>query len=69
MAWVYMTGVVFAVSSGAILLADLWFIVRGELTPMQVLAAHRATEQAQAEAEAGRAALAPATGDVERSAR
>lgn len=53
MAWVYMTGVVFAVSSGVILLTDLWFILRGELTPTQVLAAHRAGEQAEAEAEAG----------------
>jgi TRAP-type transport system small permease protein len=69
MAWVYMTGVVFAVSSGVMLLTDLWFIVRGELTPMQVLAAHHASELAQAEAQAGRTALAPAIGDVEGSVR
>lgn len=58
MAWVYMTGVVFAVSSGVILVSDLWFILRGQLTPVQVLAAQRASEQAEAEAEARAAAHA-----------
>jgi TRAP-type C4-dicarboxylate transport system permease small subunit len=53
MAWVYLTGVVFAVSTAVMLLSDLWYIARGQKTPAQLIAAHHAAERAEAEAEAG----------------
>jgi TRAP-type C4-dicarboxylate transport system permease small subunit len=53
MAWVYMTGVVFAVSTAVMLLSDLWYIARGQKTPAQLIAAHHAAERAEAEAESG----------------
>lgn len=52
LAWVYMTGVVFALSTAVILLSDLWFIARGQPTPMQARAARHALEQAAADAAA-----------------
>ena len=52
MAWVYSTGVVFAVSTGLMLLSDMWFTLRGQLTPVQLRKAHHAAELAQFEAEA-----------------
>lgn len=52
MAWVYSTGVVFAVSTGLMLISDLWFTLRGELTPMQIRKAHHAAEQEQFEIDA-----------------
>lgn len=50
MAWVYMTGVVFAVSAMVMLVSDLWYIVQGKLTPTQVALAQKAQERAEAEA-------------------
>jgi TRAP-type C4-dicarboxylate transport system permease small subunit len=52
MAWVYSTGVVFATSTGFMLLSDLWFTLRGQLTPMQIRKAHHAAELEQFEADA-----------------
>ena len=52
MAWVYSTGVVFAVSTGLMLLSDMWFTLRGELTPMQIHKAHHAAELEQYEIDA-----------------
>ncbi|MCM2296190.1 TRAP transporter small permease [Rhodoferax sp.] len=52
MAWVYSTGVVFAVSTGLMLLSDMWFTLRGQLTPVQLRKAHHAAELAQFEVEA-----------------
>lgn len=49
MAWVYSTGVVFALSSGLMLLSDLWYTLRGEPTPTQLRKAHHAAEQEQFE--------------------
>ncbi len=49
MAWVYSTGVVFAVSTGLMLLSDMWFTLRGQLTPVQIRKAHHAAEQEQFE--------------------
>jgi TRAP-type C4-dicarboxylate transport system permease small subunit len=53
MAWVYLTGVVFAISTALMLLSDLWYIARGQKTPAQLIAAHHAAERAEAEAESG----------------
>lgn len=47
MAWVYSTGVVFSVSTGLMLLSDLWYTLRGEMTPTQIRKAHHAAEQEQ----------------------
>ena len=52
MAWVYSTGVVFSVSTGLMLLSDLWFTLRGQLPPVQIRKAHHAAELAQFEADA-----------------
>jgi TRAP-type C4-dicarboxylate transport system permease small subunit len=52
MAWVYSTGVVFAVSTGLMQLSDLWFTLRGQLTPVQLRKAQHAAELAQFEADA-----------------
>ncbi|MDD3937113.1 TRAP transporter small permease [Rhodoferax sp.] len=52
MAWVYSTGVVFSVSTGLMLLSDMWFTLRGQLTPVQLRKAHHAAELAQFEVEA-----------------
>lgn len=52
MAWVYSTGVVFAVSTGLMLISDLWFTLRGQLTPVQIRKAQHAAELAQFEADA-----------------
>lgn len=52
MAWVYSTGVVFAVSTGLMLISDMWFTLRGQLTPVQIRKAHHAAELAQFEVEA-----------------
>ena len=49
MAWVYSTGVVFAVSTGLMLLSEMWFTLRGQLTPVQIRKAHHAAEQEQFE--------------------
>ncbi|NDP37704.1 MAG: TRAP transporter small permease [Rhodoferax sp.] len=49
MAWVYSTGVVFSVSTGLMLLSDLWFTLRGELTPVQIRKAQHAAELEQFE--------------------
>lgn len=49
MAWVYSTGIVFSVSTALMLLSDMWFTLRGELTPMQIRKAHHAAEQEQFE--------------------
>ncbi|MDD2882432.1 MAG: TRAP transporter small permease [Rhodoferax sp.] len=49
MAWVYSTGVVFSVSTGLMLLSDLWYTLRGEMTPTQIRKAHHAAEQEQFE--------------------
>ncbi len=53
MAWVYTTGVVFAVFTGLMLLSELVHTLRGQLTPQQLIAAHHAAERAEAEDEAG----------------
>ncbi|MDD2844921.1 MAG: TRAP transporter small permease [Rhodoferax sp.] len=52
MAWVYSTGVVFAVSTGLMQISDLWFTLRGQLTPVQIRKAHHAAELEQFEADA-----------------
>ena len=52
MAWVYSTGVVFSVSTGLMLISDLWFTLRGQLTPVQIRKAQHAAELAQFEADA-----------------
>jgi len=52
MAWVYSTGVVFAVSTGLMLLSDMWFTLRGQLTPVQIRKAHHAAELEQFEVDA-----------------
>lgn len=52
MAWVYSTGVVFAVSTAVMLISDMWFTLRGQLTPMQIHKARHAAELEQFEAEA-----------------
>lgn len=57
MAWVYSTGVVFSVSTGLMLLSDLWYTLRGELTPTQIRKAHHAAEQEQFEINARAAEL------------
>lgn len=49
LAWVYSTGIVFSVGTGFMLLSDLWFTLRGELTPTQIRKAHHAAEQAERE--------------------
>ncbi len=49
MAWVYSTGVVFSVSTGLMLLSDLWYTLRGQMTPTQIRKAHHAAEQEQFE--------------------
>ena len=46
MAWAYGPGVVFAVSTGIMLLSDLLYLLQGKLTPAQLLAEHHAQEQA-----------------------
>jgi TRAP-type C4-dicarboxylate transport system permease small subunit len=55
MAWAYSPGVLFAVSSGIMLLSDLWYLVQGKLTPAQLLAEHHAQEKALIDAEAAHA--------------
>ncbi len=52
MAWVYSTGVVFSVSTGLMLLSDLWYTLRGEMTPTQIRKAHHVAEQEQFEVNA-----------------
>lgn len=52
MAWAYSPGVLFAVSSGIMLLSDLWYLVQGKLTPAQLLAEHHAQQQALIDANA-----------------
>lgn len=49
MAWVYSTGVVFSVSTGFMLLSDLWYTLQGQMTPTQIRKAHHAAEQEQFE--------------------
>lgn len=58
MAWVYSTGVVFSVGTGIMLLSDLWFTLRGELTPTQIRKAQHALEQAELERLSSEAAQA-----------
>jgi len=58
MAWVYSTGVVFSVGTGFMLLSDLWFTLRGELTPTQIRKAQHAVEQAELERRSSEAAQA-----------
>lgn len=50
MAWVYTTGIVFSVGTGVMLLSDMWFTVRGKMTPVQIRKAHQAAERAALEA-------------------
>ena len=52
MAWVYSTGVVFAASTGFMLISDMWFTLRGQLTPVQIRKAHHAAELEQYEIDA-----------------
>ena len=52
MAWVYSTGVVFAASTGFMLISDMWFTLRGQLTPVQIREAHHAAELEQYEIDA-----------------
>ena len=52
MAWVYSTGVVFAASTGLMLISDMWFTLRGQLTPVQIRKAHHAAELEQFEIDA-----------------
>lgn len=65
MAWVYSTGVVFSVGTGVMLLSDLWFTLRGEMTPMQIRKAHHAAEQAERE----RLSTEAAQADIRNAAR
>ena len=65
MAWVYSTGVVFSVGTGIMLLSDLWFTLRGEMTPTQIRKANHAAEQAELE----RAASEAAQADIRNAAR
>lgn len=56
MAWVYSTGVVFALSTGMMLLSDMWFTLRGQMTPTQIRKAHLAAERAELERRSAEAA-------------
>ncbi|MCB8747349.1 TRAP transporter small permease [Rhodoferax sp. U2-2l] len=58
MAWVYSTGVVFAVGTGLMLLSDLWYTLRGQMTPTQIRKARHALERAEMERASTEAAQA-----------
>lgn len=49
-AWVYGSGVLFAVSTAVMQLSDLWHMAQGKLTPAQIRAAHQANMQEQIDA-------------------
>jgi TRAP-type transport system small permease protein len=52
MAWVYGAGLVFSVSTGIMLLHDLWRLLTGRLTPSEILSAHLTDESAPPSADA-----------------